>query len=67
MGSRFWISGVELGMLRAFAKQENESDINKLLDKIENNQYMCEKEEFEEKFDEMINIKNPKKVKISKK
>lgn len=36
-------------MLRAFAKMENESDINKLLDEVEDKQYMCEKEEFEKK------------------
>jgi hypothetical protein len=49
LGSRFFITGVQIGMLRAFAKQENETDIKKLLDEIEDKQYLCEKEEFEKK------------------
>lgn len=47
MGGRYYITGVEIGMLRTFAKLENETDINKLLDKIEEEQYIGEKEEFE--------------------
>jgi len=47
LGGRYYITGVEIGMLRTFAKLENETDINKLLDKIEEEQYIGEKEEFE--------------------
>lgn len=50
MGGRYYISGVQIGMLRAFAKQEDETDIKKLLNKIEKEQYISEKEEFNKKF-----------------
>jgi hypothetical protein len=49
LGGRYFLLGTQIGMLRAFAKMENESDINKLLDEVEDKQYMCEKEEFEKK------------------
>jgi hypothetical protein len=57
LGGRYWISGVSIGMLRAFAKQENEADINKLLDNIEENQYLGDKEDFEKTFKKKIKNK----------
>lgn len=47
MGGRYFITGVQIGMIRAFAKLENDADIDKLLDEIEDNQYLGEKEELE--------------------
>jgi len=49
MGGRYYITGVQLGMLRVFVKQENESDVNKLLEEIEDRQYLGEREDFEKK------------------
>ena len=48
MGSRHhWISGVQIGMLMAFVKEERDAQATKLLKEIEANQYLCDKEEFE--------------------
>lgn len=57
MGGRYFITGVQIGMIRAFSKLENDTDINKVLDEIEDNQYLCEKEEFEKNLK-----KKPKKI-----
>jgi hypothetical protein len=59
MGGRYFITGVQIGMIRAFAKLENDADINKVLDEIEDNQYLCEKEEFEKS---QKKEKKPKKI-----
>ena len=58
MGGRYFITGVQIGMIRAYAKLENDADINKVLDAVEDNQYMCEKEDFEKK----IKTHRPKKI-----
>jgi len=47
MSGRFWISGVELGMLIAFAQLKNDNELLRLLYQIEDTQYLCTKEEFE--------------------
>ena len=47
MGGRYFITGVQIGMIRAFAKLENDVDINHLLDDIEKVQYLGEKEKVE--------------------
>lgn len=47
MGSRYFITGVQIGMIRAFSKLENDADISKLLDQIEKKQYLGEKEQVE--------------------
>ena len=47
MGERYWISGVQLGMLMAYAEQLKSDEIKKLLESIEKDQYLCEAEELE--------------------
>ena len=42
MGDKYWITGVQLGMLIALAKNE---EVQNLLGKVADNQYLCEKEE----------------------
>ena len=46
MGGRYFITGVQIGMIKALVKQENESGINKLMDEIEKKQCLGEKEKF---------------------
>ena len=50
MGGRYWISGTCIGMIRALAKLENDKEIDKILDEVEENQYLGDKEEFEKTF-----------------
>jgi hypothetical protein len=57
MSNRFWISGVEIGMLKAFAKMEDEEGINKLLDEIEDKQFIGDAKEFDKIYKKII-IKN---------
>jgi hypothetical protein len=40
MGSRFWISGVQIGVIKALAKLEDEKAINKILDEIIEKQFI---------------------------
>ena len=58
MGGRYYITGVQLGMLIAFSKMLNRSSptnrqlkilhsLKELLDTIESTQYMCDAETFE--------------------
>jgi len=42
MGNRYWITGVQVGILIALAKNK---DVEDLLKKILDNQYLCEAEE----------------------
>jgi hypothetical protein len=49
MGGRYFITGVQIGMIRALAKLENDTEISELLDEVEKKQYLGEKEEFEKK------------------
>ncbi len=42
MGGRYFITGVQLGMMKAIVE---EKDILDLLEEIENKQYLCEKED----------------------
>ena len=48
MGSRFWISGVELGILLVMTKAKNFKEVLELLRKIEEEQYICDAEKFKE-------------------
>jgi hypothetical protein len=57
LGGRYYITGVQIGMIRAFARQENETHIKKLLDEIEDKQYIGEKEDFEKKIKKKIKSK----------
>jgi hypothetical protein len=57
MSNRFWISGVEIGMLKAFAKMEDEEGTNKLLDEIEDKQFLGDAKEFEKIYKKII-VKN---------
>jgi len=40
MGSRFYLTGVQLGMLRVFAETENVEEALKVLKKIEEKQFL---------------------------
>jgi hypothetical protein len=40
MGGRYWMTGVQLGMLIAFAKIGNDEEAGKLLDKIAEFQFL---------------------------
>ena len=42
MGNRYWITGVQLGMLMGLTESE---EVQKLLGQIEEEQYLCEAEE----------------------
>jgi len=42
MGNRYWITGVQLGMLMALTEN---LEVQKLLGQIEDKQYLCEAEE----------------------
>lgn len=44
MGNRYWITGVQLGMLIALAKNK---EIKDLLNFVLKNQYLCEAEDLE--------------------
>jgi len=50
MGSRFWISGCQLGILIATAININSKSMKKLLEEIEKEQYLCSAEELKQKF-----------------
>ena len=60
MGSRFFILGTQIGMLKAFAKMEDEHNINKLLDEIEEKQFIGDAKEFDKLFkkQKISNIKD---------
>ena len=54
MGSRYWISGVQLGVLKALINAlsrgveiKDASSMEKVLDEILEKQYICERECFE--------------------
>ena len=46
MGGRYYLTGVQLGMLIASAKYNKDNVVESLCDEIEGKQYICEKEEF---------------------
>lgn len=50
MAGRFFLTGVQIGMIRALAKLENDKEIDKILDEAEENQYLGDKEDFEKTF-----------------
>ncbi len=45
MGNRYFITGVQLGILMALAINLDSKSTKKLLKEIEDNQYLCEAEE----------------------
>ena len=50
MGSRFYITGVQLGMMIAMLKSQpmdKEVDMLKILEDIETKQYICQREGYE--------------------
>jgi len=47
MGGRYWISGAQIGMLKAFVDLKKNDRALEVLDEIEEKQYVCEAEEFE--------------------
>jgi len=54
MGGRYWISGVQLGMLKAFAELKEVSPAKDLLDSIDNNQFLGNIEEEDRQYQEVI-------------
>lgn len=50
MGDRFWISGVQLGMLIAFNEQNRRIETEALLNKIEKYQHLGDHEELKKKY-----------------
>jgi len=50
MGGRYFITGVQLGILIGLAKT---TEMQKLLGEIEEKQYICDKEEFDKKYKAM--------------
>ena len=59
MGGRFFITGVQLGMLKAYAINGMSKDGQKLINDIEDNQFMCNKREFNKW---LLKIKNNLKI-----
>jgi len=49
MGGRYWITGVQLGMLIALIENINFNKARDLIQEIIDKQYLCEKEEFEKR------------------
>ena len=45
MGGRYYITGVQIGVIKAFLKTRNLSDIDKLLDDIEEKQFIGKKKD----------------------
>lgn len=50
MGGRYWISGAQIGMLKAFVDLKKDDKVLEVLDEVEEKQYVCEAEEFEKLF-----------------
>jgi len=50
MGSRFYITGIQLGMLKALAETEQIAQILDVLTEIENFQFLGDAKDFERKF-----------------
>jgi hypothetical protein len=50
MGGRYWLSGVQLGMLLAFCTEKNWQQAIKLLKDIEDLQYIGDRDEIMKKF-----------------
>ena len=51
MGNRYWITGVQIGMLIAMLKlqpMDKEEDLLKILEDVEAKQYLCEAKWMEE-------------------
>ena len=42
MGSRFYLTGVQLGLLKVYAEQGNVKELIKIWDEIYSKQYLCE-------------------------
>jgi hypothetical protein len=40
MGERYWITGVQLGMLQGFVAEENEDEVEKITQEIVKNQFL---------------------------
>jgi len=45
MGNRYWITGVQLGILMGLAININSQSTKNILNEIEDKQYLCEAEE----------------------
>jgi len=48
MGGRYYLTGVQIGMLKAFAELGKMEKLIKVLDVIESEQYICDAEQFVE-------------------
>jgi len=46
MGGRYFITGIQLGMIEALA-EKNPKQVLDLIKEIEDKQYICDKEEFD--------------------
>ena len=60
MGERYYITGVQIGIIKSFADMENYIEVNRLLRGIELRQFIGEKKDFERM------LKEFKKKKIQK-
>jgi len=47
MGNRYWITGVQLGMIMGTLRREPQEAF-KILEEVHNNQYLCEAEELDD-------------------
>jgi len=56
MGNRYWITGVQLGMIMALLKREPQEAF-KILEEIHNKQYLCEAKELKK-----LKYKEAKKI-----
>ena len=45
MGSRYYVTGVQIGMLMAYLRAEKDDKVREILNKILDNQYIGTKEE----------------------
>ena len=47
MGGRYYLTGVQIGMIQALAEKREFTQIKNLIKEVQDKQYICEKEEFE--------------------
>lgn len=57
MGGRYFITGVQIGLISSLAELENDKEIKKILEEIQEKQYICSDEEL----DNILKKKNHKK------
>lgn len=48
MSGRYYLTGVQIGMIMALANKREFTQIKNLIREIQDKQYICEKEEFKE-------------------